>query len=338
MNRLHRAAFGFLIGGSACVASDQQSALDPAGPQATSVHHLWYLMVAIAAGVYVMVMAVLFLVVRKRAAAPFETDEVRSPGRESDARRVVTIATAATAIVLFTVLFIDLGLARAQAGLARTGALTVRVTGHQWWWDVEYEDAVPQRRVHLANEIHVPVGEPVLIKLESHDVIHSFWVPNLAGKRDLIPGHQTETWIRADRAGVFRSQCAEFCGLEHAKMALFVVAEPRDRFAAWLDAQRAPASAPTDTLAARGRAVLESGACALCHTVSSTLARGRVGPDLSHVASRLSLAAGTLPNAPGYLAGWIADPQTVKPGAQMPAVPLSPADLRALVAYLGTLR
>lgn len=294
-------------------------------------------MVVIASIVYVAVLVALLLVMRRRHVAPLEADETRSPLREAAAKRVILVATVATVGVLFVVLFFDLGVARGLTHLATSPALSIRVTGHQWWWEIEYEDSIPQRRVRLANEIHLPVGQPVLIKLESHDVIHSFWVPNLAGKRDLIPGHHTETWIRADRAGVYRSQCAEFCGIEHAKMALFVVAEPPDSFTAWLARQRAPAAPATDTLAARGQLVLEARSCGLCHTVTSTLALGRVGPDLTHVASRLSLAAGTLPNTPGYMAGWIVDPQTIKPGAQMPANSLTPADLRALVAYLATL-
>ena len=338
MRLRHHATIALLLCASSCVGYDHQSALDPAGPQAGSVHGLWYLMLGISAVVYVVVVAALLLVIRRRQANPLEPDETRSPDREARAKRVVVIAGAVTVGVLFVVLFADLAVARGLTRLATSPALTIRVTGHQWWWDVEYEDLIPQRRVRLANEIHLPVGQPVLVKLQSHDVIHSFWVPNLAGKRDLIPGHHTETWIRADRPGVYRSQCAEFCGLQHAKMALYVVAEPRDQFDAWIARQRTPAVTPNDTLAVRGKGVLESGSCALCHTVTSTLARGLVGPNLTHVGSRLSLAAGTLPNTPGYLAGWIADPQTIKPGAQMPPNSLTPEDLRALVAYLSTLR
>lgn len=327
-----------LLGAGACSGYDGQSALDPAGPQAAAVQGLWSLQLAIAVAVYVIVIVALGIVIWRRRTVPVDAAASRSYDRESRARRTVIIAVGATAGVLFIVLFFDLAVARSLTRLSASPALSIHVIGHQWWWEVEYEDSVPQQRVRLANEIHIPVGQSVLVKLDSRDVIHSFWVPNLAGKRDLIPGHHTETWLRADRAGVYRSQCAEFCGLQHAKMALLVVAEPREQFDAWLAAQRVPAPPPTDMLAARGRTVLEAGPCALCHTVASTLARGRVGPDLSHVASRRTIAAGTLPNAPGYLAGWITDPQTIKPGVLMPVSSLAPEDLRALLAYLATLR
>ena len=338
VRRRFRAVGALLLFASGCVDYDQQSALNPAGPQAGSVHRLWYLMFAIATVVYVVVIATLLLVMWRRQRVQLEADETRSADREARAKRAVILAAVATVATLFVILFFDLGVARELTQLATSPALSIRVTGHQWWWEVEYEDSVPQQRVRTANEIHLPIGQPVLVKLESHDVIHSFWVPNLAGKRDLIPGHHTQTWIRADRPGVYRSQCAEFCGVEHAKMSLFVVAEPREQFDAWLARQRAPAALPSDTLAARGQLVLEANSCGLCHTVTSTLARGRVGPDLTHVGSRLSLAAGTLPNTPGYLAGWIVDPQAIKPGVQMPANALSPTDLRALVEYLTRLR
>jgi cytochrome c oxidase subunit 2 len=216
--------------------------------------------------------------------------------------------------------------------------LTVEVTGVQWWWDVRYRPVGGGTPVSSANEIHIPVGRPVRIVLRSRDVIHSFWVPQLQGKLDLVPGNETVTWIQADSAGVFRGQCAEFCGAQHAHMAFMVVAVPPDEFDAWLEHQRRPAPEPTDSVTLRGRAVLERTACAMCHTVRGTGARASTGPDLTHLASRRTLAAGTLPNTPGHLAGWIGDPQGIKPGNHMPRVPLSGPDLQALLAYLGTLR
>ena len=279
-------------------------------------------------------MATLVLVVRRRD----RSDEPTTAERETTARRAVAIGVGVTILILFPLLIYNFVVARNLARGPSPSRLSIRITGHQWWWDVEYEDPIPQNWARLANEIHIPVGQPVTIKLVSHDVIHSFWAPNLGGKKDLIPGHDDEAWIQANQPGVYRVQCAEFCGAEHAKMSMFVVAETPERFAAWLAHQRAPAGVPTDSLAARGRLVFEAGSCAVCHAVASTLAAGRVGPDLTHVASRLTLAAGTLPNTTGNLAGWILDPQTIKPGAKMPASELAPRDFQALLAYLGTLR
>jgi cytochrome c oxidase subunit 2 len=203
---------------------------------------------------------------------------------------------------------------------------------------VEYRDSLPQHWVTTANEIHVPVGKPVVLELVASDVIHSFWVPNLAGKRDMISGQENSLWLRADSAGVYRGQCAEFCGYQHAKMAFQVIAESPDRFAQWLVQQRDTAATPTDSLARHGQQVFLSNQCVMCHAISGTPAGSRIGPDLTHFASRRTIAAGSLPNTLGNLMGWIADPQTIKPGSRMPATSLSSQDLAAVVAYLETLK
>jgi cytochrome c oxidase subunit 2 len=243
-----------------------------------------------------------------------------------------------TAVLLFVLLGVSMVAGRRLQAEQGDAEVHVSVTGQQWWWAVEYQSATPSNIVRTANELRVPVGRRVLVTLRSTDVIHSFWVPALQGKKDLIPGHETSLRIQADREGVFRGQCAEFCGHQHAHMAFYVVAERPDRFARWLSAQRRPASDPGDALALRGRDVFLSGPCVMCHTVRGTPAGSRLGPDLTHVASRLSLAAGTLPNTTGHLAAWIANAQGIKPGSRMPAVSLAPDDLQALVAYLRTLR
>jgi cytochrome c oxidase subunit 2 len=184
----------------------------------------------------------------------------------------------------------------------------------------------------------VPVGRPVALELRGDDVIHSFWVPNLGVKRDMIPGHATSVLFQADAPGVYRGQCAEFCGAQHAKMGFLVVAEPPEEFAAWLDRQRDSARTPADSLARRGQEVFLASSCAMCHAVGGTPAGGRLGPNLTHVAGRRTIAAGTLPNVRGHLAGWIIDPQQIKPGARMPASAIPPADLRAILAYVESLR
>ncbi len=223
-------------------------------------------------------------------------------------------------------------------GLADPDHVNIKVTGQQWWWDVEYESTLASQRLQTANEIHIPTGKPVLLKLQSTDVIHSFWVPNLGGKKDLIPGHQTELWIQADREGIFRGQCAEFCGHQHAHMALLVIAESPAKYAAWLDAQRRPAAEPDDPMAKRGRDVFLSGPCVMCHSVRGTGAGGHTAPDLTHLGSRLTLAAGTVPNTPGHLAGWITDAQGIKPGNRMPTIGIGGEDLQALLQYLQALK
>jgi cytochrome c oxidase subunit 2 len=216
--------------------------------------------------------------------------------------------------------------------------LSIQVVGHQWWWELHYPDAVPSQAITTANEIHIPVGRPVELELASRDVIHSFWAPSLHGKRDLIPGHGSRLVVQADRPGVLHGQCAEFCGLQHANMGFLVVAEPADEFEAWRAAQRRPPPAPADAVQARGPRVFLSAPCAMCHAVQGTPAGGQNGPDLSHVASRRRLAAGTVANTSESMSRWIADPHQLKPGTRMPPTALEPADLEALTAYLESLK
>jgi cytochrome c oxidase subunit 2 len=225
----------------------------------------------------------------------------------------------------------------------------LRVIGHQWWWEVHYDDwpsrygeRGPSNIFQTANEIHVPVDtdHPVTleIKLDSHDVIHSFWVPNLNGKRDLVPGHPTDIFIRVDKVGTYWGECGEYCGYQHANMRIAVVAETPEQFRQWVAAQQTPAPEPTTDAQKRGRGVFLHSTCAMCHTIGGTAARALVGPDLTHVASRKLLAAGAAPNTPGYLAGWVVDPQKIKPGCNMPQNSLASTDLRALLEYLETLK
>jgi cytochrome c oxidase subunit 2 len=292
-------------------------------------------MYATAIVVFLLVMAALLWAAfrRRRAEEP-----ARDPARERRMRRVVAAAVGITTIVLFTFLVSDISAGRAVTATPGKDAIQIIVTGPQWWWEVQYRDSVPQRWVTTANEIHVPVGRQVAVELRSTDVIHSFWPPNLTGKRDLIPGNENSLWFQADSAGVYRAECAEYCGHEHAKMALLVVAQSPDSFARWLTQQRDTAHTPADSLTSRGQEVFLSSACAMCHSIAGTPAGSRVGPDLTHLAGRATIAAGTLPNTRGNLAGWIVDPQRIKPGAKMPPNQLDPADLRALLAYLETLR
>lgn len=218
-------------------------------------------------------------------------------------------------------------------------AARVQVMGELWWWRVRYLDADGGLLVETANEIHIPVGQPVDLELVSRDVIHSFWVPNLAGKLDMIPGKTNRLRLQAQAAGTYRGQCAEFCGAQHAKMALLVVAQPPEAYASWLQTRQRPAVEPTLPQLQQGRALFAAARCGVCHTVRGTDANGAMGPDLTHVGSRLSLAAAALPNGQGALAGWIVGTQHIKPGSRMPAYrQFSGDELRALTAYLESLR
>ena len=334
-----------VAGGLTCLAlagcNAAQSALHPAGPQAGRIAGLWWLMFWMSVGVFGAVALGLLVAAlrgRRRGRADLTGAPVTDGGPEDGKAVVVAVCTAMTVVLLFVLLVASVMTHRGLAMLTTHDALTIDVTGHQWWWEVQYEAAVPAERVTTANEIHIPVGQPVLLKLTSRDVIHSVWVPNLHGKTDLIPGYVTSTWVQADAPGVFRGQCAEFCGVQHAHMALVVVAEPEEKFQAWLAQQRQAAASPSDPLAQRGHDVFVTGPCVLCHAIRGTIAMSRAAPDLTHLAGRGTLAAGTLPNTPGHLAGWILDPQGTKPGALMPATSLGSEDLQALLAYLGTLR
>jgi cytochrome c oxidase subunit 2 len=252
--------------------------------------------------------------------------------------RSVTYAVAATIVILLVFFVTDLSVGRTLSPVPRRHPLTIELTGHQWWWEVSYADTSPHGRFTTANEIHIPVGEPVLFVLQAQDVIHSFWVPNLAGKKDLIPGYTQSVWFQADTAGLYRGQCAEFCGLQHAKMALHVVAQSKAEYQKWVDQQRETAHTPTDSVQSRGLEVFLTGQCAMCHSIEGTSAGSHAGPDLTHLASRRTIAAGTLPNTRGALAGWIVDPQQVKPGVRMPPNMLRPKDLDALLTYLQSLK
>ena len=218
----------------------------------------------------------------------------------------------------------------------RPPAATIEITGHQWWWEIRYENDDPSREFVTANEIHVPVGEPVRFELRSADVIHTFWVPALSGKTDLIPGQTNTTWLEADEPGVYRGQCNEYCGQQHAHMALSLYADPPDQFRAWWDDQLQSATTPAGPAAATGQRQFQL-KCGACHSVRGSLAGGRVGPDLTHLMSRSTIAAGMLPNTVGDLSGWIANPQVLKPGCKMPNLELSGPELQAIRSYLLTL-
>ena len=320
-----------------------QSALEPAGPQAARIARLFWFALAAATVMYLLTVAALaFATWRARrrmgeeqAGTVAPRDDVRE---QRSMARAVGGGVALTVAVLLAFLGYDLSVGRAMTPAPTRNPLIISVTGLQWWWLVEYPDSTPQNRITTANEIHIPVGEPVVLLLSSRDVIHSIWVPNLDGKKDLVPGYTQSVWFQADTAGVYRGQCAEFCGTQHAKMGLVVIAEPRPQFEAWQRAARQPQAVPADSLVRRGQEVFMSGSCVMCHAIEGTLAGSRNGPPLTHLASRRTIAAATLDNTRDNMSRWITDPQGIKPGTRMPPTRLDPADLDALLTYLQSLK
>jgi cytochrome c oxidase subunit II len=321
-----------------------QSVLDAAGPESARIERLWWLMFWVATVVFVLVVAaatVGFLRGRERrlrdATAPSPHGRAEQPF-DTGATPVVAGAVVATVVTLFVLLVATVWTHRAVASLGASTAVSIKVTGHQWWWEVQYESADPSTQFTTANEIHIPVGHPVVLKITSTDVIHSIWIPNLQGKRDLVPGYVNTLWLEADRPGLYRGQCAEFCGLQHAHMALYVTAESDADFEKWKIDQLKPAPQPATDEERHGRDVFLHATCNTCHTIRGTIAGAVMGPDLTHLASRGTIAAGTLPNTRGHLGGWIADPQQIKPGNYMPPNSLQGEDLQALLTYLESLK
>jgi cytochrome c oxidase subunit 2 len=269
--------------------------------------------------------------------SPSGVDSAAQPlGQSGRGLTWIYVGLALTLIALTVSLVWTMAVLAAINAPATTPRLTLEVTGRQWWWEVRYLGP-GGRTFSTANEIHIPVGEPVLVKLRAADVIHSFWVPALSGKTDTIPGRLNATWLQANRPGVYLGQCTEYCGLQHAHMALRVIAEPRAAFETWRSAQQQNATEPVTPTAVAGRDLVIA-RCGACHTVRGTAAGGEMGPDLTHLMSRGMIAAGAAPNTPGALTGWIADPQAIKPGARMPPTWLSGPQLAEARAYLETLR
>ena len=418
---------------AACGTPDSPSYMRPAGPAAAVEATLGWWLTGVSVAVVVIVTALLLVAIFRRrpdadggrlsARRALAVDDRAGPPSSGQAATGGPTAHGDTArhggdrglswiywgtgvsTIVLVVAFVGIAATlRAASRAPSAPALTIDVTGRQWWWEAQYHDSLPEHVFTTANELHIPVGRPVRVRLRAGDVIHSFWVPELAGKTDLIPGQVNEMWLEASRAGRFRGQCAEYCGMEHAKMALYVVADAPAEFERWAAGQResapslvpaatrsaatggasqpvgetmpatrpqpvnaadaagqvagfgppvatpSPTVAPavmdvrsarsdpaSDSLARAGQAVFVAN-CGACHAVRGSDALGRVGPDLTHVASRATIAGGILPNTTGNLAGWVANAQGVKPGARMPTLPLPPDDLLAVVHYLQTLR
>jgi cytochrome c oxidase subunit 2 len=320
---------------------NNQTSLNPAGPAAAHIEHTFALIFWITGTVYLLTLTALVYFVWRRRYTLSIMPEPQPTTDDSDrlATRAVAAAMALTVALLFVMLISSLVTSHRLGRMNEQQALTIDVYGHQWWWEVQYpNEAEPFRMVTTANEIHVPVGTPIRIHGTSRDVIHSFWAPNIQGKRDLMPGYNTDVLMQVDKAGRWRGQCAEFCGMQHAHMSFFLVAEPQKDFNNWMTAQAQSAIVPNNAQTAHGQQVFLTHACVMCHTIRGTTAGSLVGPDLTHLASRSTIAAGMLPNTIGNLAGWILNAQALKPGSRMPPNQISGPDLQDLLAYLETLK
>jgi cytochrome c oxidase subunit II len=318
------------------------SSLDPAGPMSGQIYHVTRIFLWVSVVVYVLVVVFSILAItRMRWRVDLVSDPITIPPPEANRpqNRFIVAMVILTAVILFALMLVDFIAGRKIHAFASSdNQLVITVIGHQWWWEVQYQDATPSNIVTTANEIHIPVGRPIKIELKSTDVIHSFWVPNLHGKKDAFPDHDTAIWLRADKEGEYDGQCAEFCGYQHAQMRLQVIAQSEEKFQQWLQNARKPAPEPTTEMQKKGQQVFLGTTCVMCHTIQGTNAGARLGPNLTHVASRKRIAAGTLPNTTGHLAGWIVDPQKIKPGVRMPQNALAPEDLRALLEYIQSLK
>ncbi len=312
--------------------------LDSAGERAGSILSLtWYtLIVSILVCV---VIATLLWIAVSRARARGGAVETRAIPVEKGpkALRWIGVGLSISAIPLLISLIWTMVTLAATSGPPRDPGLVLDVTGHQWWWEVHYDAGQPDQSFSTANEIHIPVNTRVLVRLRGADVIHSFWVPKLTGKTDTIPGQTNLAWLEASSPGRYLGQCTEYCGWQHAHMALEVVAESAPDFQRWRAQQVRAAAQPMGETEQRGRQLVEF-RCGLCHQVRGTLAASHIGPDLTHLKSRHLIASGMLPNNAGTLSGWIEDPQGIKPGCQMPNQNLSSQQLSDVVAYLETLQ
>ena len=317
-----------------------QSTFGNAGAETQDFNTLFVIFLVVCAIMYVAVIAFLIAgIVRRRRAGDANVVEQR---RHHDSHPLMRSGLVAWGVVIaigLTSLSIASFLGdRSLANAASNEKLSITITGKQWWWDITYNSADVSKTLRTANELHLPVGMPARIILRSDDVIHSFWVPSLTGKQDLIPGRETDVTILPKKVGIYRGQCAEFCGTQHAHMAFVVNVDSNADFQKWWQHQLQPAPAPTTPLVRAGYNYVTSRQCSMCHNISGTSASAKVGPDLTHLASRRTIAAGTMPMSKGNLYGWVEDPQSIKPGSHMPTIGLEPNELHSVVAYLETLK
>ena len=315
-----------------------QNAMGGQGAEGANFVQLFTIFMVVCTVMYLIVAVALIFALWRRGRAALALDDRTHHQTSPVVRPALAVWTALIGIGLVVLTIASFFTDRSNAAQGSKPQINITVTANQWWWDVKYNTPDVSRTVRTANEIHLPVGIPAEVTLKSTDVIHSFWIPNLAGKQDLIPGRQTDAQLLPRKIGLYRGQCAEFCGVQHAQMALDVTVESKEDFLRWYAAQLKPAVAPASPQQLAGYRYFTTRECAACHNVSGTPASGQVAPDLTHFASRRSIAAGAMPMGRGNVYGWVADPQSLKPGSRMPTVGLKSDELHALVAYLETLK
>ena len=302
-------------------------------PQAHNIALLWWWMLGIATIVFLGALAMLVLGWLRRGKPGLPLLGEREHVNEGMVLVFGIAIPAAVLIALFGVSDVYL-VGQTSPPDPRTTSMTIDIIGHQWWWEVRY----PATGAVTANEIHIPVDTRVNVVTTTADVIHSFWVPALNRKIDMIPGRRNRLLLYADRTGEYRGQCSQFCGFQHANMAMEVFVQTPAGFRRWLQNMSAPARASTAAQARAGQRLFMTSQCASCHTIEGTQAQGRIGPDLTHVATRTTLASNTIRNTPSELEAWISNPQAIKPGVLMPDLGLSRGEVAELAAYLETLR
>jgi cytochrome c oxidase subunit 2 len=309
---------------------ETSSPFTPRSPQALAIERLFNLNLAIGAIIFLLVTGLVIYISYRFRARPGQGEPRQIAGN----RRLEiawTIAPALILVVIFGLTLVAMRTADPPVGQQRPD---LRVIGHQWWWEVQY----PNSGVITANEIHIPTGKPLLVQLEAADVIHDFWVPQLGPKRDMVPGKTNYIWMQADRPGTYSGACSEYCGVQHAWMRILAIAQPQAAFDAWQQQQLRGAPSATGGDVAQGAKRFQQMTCVNCHAIGGTTSQARIGPDLTHLASRQTLAAGLMQNTPENLTLWMKNPQAVKPGTYMPNLQLSDNDVRALVAYMETLK
>lgn len=303
---------------------------NPASPEAQAIARLFGRTLVVMAAIFVFVAALITIAIVRYRARPGAAE----PAQDFGSLRLEIAWTIGPVVIVILLFGFTVHAMRTADPPKTDRAPDLRVVGHQWWWEVEYL----QSGVVTANEIHIPAGQRLLVELHSADVIHDFWVPRLARKIDVIPGRVNRVWLRADEPGVYEGACAEFCGNQHAWMRFIVVAHTPDEFAAWQAMMLHVPAVPTSGIAARGAQIFRDQACINCHTIVGTPGNQRIGPDLTHLATRRIIAGGAAENTPGNLARWLADPNSIKPASHMPKFQFSKSDVAALAAYLETLK
>ncbi len=303
--------------------------LDPQSPQARSIYDLGLVAGSILAIIFVIVAGIIAYALMRFRWREGEADPDQLPGNRT-IEIIWTVIPGLIVVALFVLTARTMGVSDPPPAPEPD----LIVSGHQWWWEARY----PKSGVVVANEMHIPVGKAISVRIESTDVLHEFWVPELARKITAVPGHPNHIWLQADNVGTYLGICSEFCGTQHAWMHFLIVAESEADFAAWENAQRQSAGPPVDDLAIKGMELFHQTSCVSCHTIQGTSAQGKAGPDLTHFASRRQIGAGIVANSPENLHRWLANPHNVKPGVLMPNFQFTDEQLAQLVAYLETLK